>query len=73
MKYDYSKLRGRIVEKFGTNTEFAKALGKDSAYVARYLNQHSGFSQDVVLLWANTLDISPSEIGVYFYTLKVVD
>lgn len=68
--FDYSNLRLKIIEVFGTYAEFAKALGKTKAYVSRYMQGHSIFSQDTILLWAKSLHIDNNEIGCYFFVPK---
>ena len=45
MPYQYDKLRGRIVERYGTHANFAKALGLSSNFVSKKLNCKSGFTQ----------------------------
>lgn len=69
--YDYSKLRGRIVEKYGTISDFATALGCSLVAVSNKLNNHSDFSRTDIQKWANILDISASEYSAYFFTQKV--
>lgn len=71
MFYDYSKLRGRIVEKFGTIKEFAQKIGRSTVSVSRKVNGLSSFDQDDVELWSKALDISMEEYGVYFFTRRV--
>lgn len=68
--YETAKLRGRIVEKYGTIGKFAEAVGKTRAAVSNYLNGSSNLSQDVILQWCDLLDISEKEIPAYFFTLK---
>ena len=41
--YDYRKLRGRIKEKFGTQSEFSKKLGLSEVSVSNKLNNMSFF------------------------------
>ena len=69
--YDYSKLRGRIVEKYGTLSDFAKALGITLVVVSQKMNNKSGFSRADIEKWSNLLDISSSEYDVYFFAHKV--
>ena len=69
--FDYSKLRGRIKEKFGSEKKFAEALGVSKIAVSNKFNRNKGMSQEVILRWAELLDISLDEIGVYFFTRKV--
>ena len=66
--YDYSKLRGRIVEKFGTISAFTKALGSSTVTVSAKLNNKSGFSRGDIEHWSELLKIPSSEIGLYFFT-----
>lgn len=69
--YDYSKLRGLIVEKFGTLSAFSEAIGKDSAYISRILHGQVRLTQEIIDTWSNILDIRPERIGAYFFTRKV--
>lgn len=71
MEYDYSRLKGRITEKFGTQRDFAKALKREDTYVSRYLNGIGKFTQPIIALWVEALDIDKADIGSYFFTLKV--
>lgn len=65
--YDYSKLRGRIVEKFGTISAFTKALGSSTVTVSAKLNNKSGFSRSDIEHWGELLEIPSTEIGLYFF------
>ena len=67
MDYKYAKLKGRIVEKFGTQGKFAEALGVIPLTVSRKLNGEAGFSRDDMLIWAELLGIKKSEIPAYFF------
>jgi len=69
--YNTSKLRGRIVEKYLTLSEFAKAINKELRFVSTYLNNQRQLSQKDILDWAAALDISSDEIPLYFFTLEV--
>lgn len=71
MAFDYSKLRGRIVEKFGTHTAFAKALGLSQKSLSAKITGKVYFSQDEMNTAIDLLDISPNEINKYFFTPKV--
>ena len=42
MAFDYSKLRGKIVEKFGTQTEFSKAMNLSERTMSLKLNGGTG-------------------------------
>lgn len=69
--FDTSKLRGRIIEKFGTQNAFAEATKHSPAYVSEILNGKAYLEQRDIELWANLLDISNIDISSYFFTRKV--
>lgn len=71
MAKDFSKLIGRIVEKFGTRSAFCKALGKNPEWLSRRLNGITEFSTDEIIISADMLEIDPQDISLYFFTLKV--
>lgn len=71
MKFDYSKLRGRIIEKFGSYEAFNKAAGWHEYKVNRILNNsHKLFTGDMETLM-DMLEIEPTDIKVYFFNKKV--
>lgn len=63
----YRKLRGRIVEYYGTIQAFAAALGISREMASRYLNGKAKFSTDVMDRWACILYIGRSEYPDYFF------
>lgn len=67
MKTEYSKLRGRIVEKFGTNKAFAEEIGVSENTISRKLSAKRGFVKDDIIVWSDALGIDHSEIGDFFY------
>lgn len=71
MMYDYSKLKGRIIEMYDSFGSFAEAIGISRQAVSNVLNGHTQFTASSIELWRNALDIPASEIGLYFFTLKV--
>ena len=70
-EFDRSKLRGRIVEKFGTAKAFAHAIGKTEQTVTAKMTGKSGLSQDDICNWCNTLDLTIDDIGPYFFAPKL--
>lgn len=68
---DYSKLRGRIVEKYGTLKNFFSKLSISSVQASNKINGKAGFSQKDIIEWSALLDISMSDVGSYFYAQKV--
>ena len=71
MEYDYSKLRGKIVELYGNIREFAKVLGISAAATYNYLNSHTKFDQRSIERWCDLLQIPVDDAVVYFFTKKV--
>lgn len=71
MKFNYSKLKGRIIEKFGSQKAFAKAYGISNVSMSRKLNGSIGISpEDIVSMSApELLDIQPSEYHEYFFVV----
>lgn len=69
--FDYSKLKGRIIEKFGTQYKFAKANNISDRSMSLKLKNEIGLSQDEILRWCNLLEIEKKEIPLYFFTQKV--
>ena len=69
--FDYSKLLGRIKEKFGTNEKFANALGCSPQALSRKLNNKTPFSQFEMDKSSDLLDIRIKDIDAYFFTKKV--
>ena len=68
---EFSKLRGRIYEKYGTMTRFAEALGTSVAYVSSKLQGGEGYSQKTMYKWATLLEIPLEEYTNYFFTNQV--
>ena len=64
--YDYRKLRGRIKEKFGTQSEFSKKLGLSEVSVSNKLNNVVDWGQEEM---ENA--ISNTDIHAYFFTHEV--
>lgn len=71
MCYNYSKLRGRIVEKFGTLGEFAKAMEWSERTNSLKMNGIREWKQSEIITASRLLDIKPEEIDVYFFDVEV--
>jgi len=69
--FDYSKLRGKIREKFGTEGEFAKALGISKTSLSDKLNNKVSFTSSEINKACKLLDIPTRFIPIYFFTPKV--
>lgn len=63
----YAKLKGRIVEKFGTQGKFAEAVGTTEQTVSAKVQGRVKFTTKDVVDWSNMLDISSNDVGSYFF------
>ena len=68
--FDYNKLRGRIIEKFRSQSNFAAANNLTDRSMSLKLNNGIGLSQDEIMRWSDLLDISRADIPEYFFCLK---
>lgn len=73
MSFDLSKLRGRIIEKFGTYAAFAAAVGLPASAISSRLNNQVLIDSDEIIQWSapDKLDIPAEEIHIFFLTPKV--
>ena len=71
MIFDYRKLRGKIVEVYGSQTAFVKAFGVSENTFSMKVNNKVRFSANDIIKICRMLDIPKNEIGEYFFTLKV--
>jgi len=71
MKYDYSKLYGRLAELDIAKTEFAKALGISYNTLLMRFNNKRYFTQNEMLTTLKLFNEPIENIGIYFFTEKV--
>ena len=71
MAFDYNKLRGRIVEKFGNQSEFANAMGLSERTISFKINGKRPWKQEEILKAIQILGLTDDDIQDYFFTLKV--
>ena len=69
--FDFSKLRGRIREKYNTETAFCKAMELSHNTLSKKLNGKIHFVQDEIDRAIVLLEIPDAEISAYFFTEKV--
>jgi len=71
-EWDYSKLKGRIKEKYDTQQKFVEALGilSDTSITYKLSNQ-TEFKQSEIYKIMKILEIDDSEIKAYFFIPKV--
>ena len=71
LQFDYSKLLGRIKE-FGFKQEdFASVIGTSASTLSLKLNSRAFFTQKEMEKARAALEFDKSEMGAYFFTLKV--
>lgn len=70
MDFVYNKLRGRIIEICGSQSEFSKKVGQSEQNITAKLSGRSSFTQDNIITWSQVLDIDQNDIGSYFFTRK---
>lgn len=73
MSFDYSKLSGRITEKFGSQRAFADACGFSENTISKKLSGKMAITTNDIINWSSKdlLDIESTEIPVYFFKTKV--
>lgn len=71
MSFRYNKLRGKIVEVYGSQAKFADVIGQSEQIVTAKLAGRSSFTQDNIISWSQALNIDQNDIGEYFFTLEL--
>lgn len=69
MPYNYAKLLGRIVEKVGTQSNFADRMGLSERTISLKLNGKVGWKQNEIAKACEVLAIHDHEIPSYFFSL----
>lgn len=67
VKYDYSKLRGLIREKCGTQSNFAKAIGISGTSLSQRLNNSVPFTQTEIMIACKLFGCTISEADEIFF------
>jgi transcriptional regulator with XRE-family HTH domain len=67
MKYNYSKLLGRIRERGLTQEQLAKAIGRNKGTISAKINNQFSFTQEEMDDICKVLNIPNEEIGEYFF------
>lgn len=65
---ELKKLRGRIIEKYGTCRAFSRKIKSSECSVSMKLAGKVGLSKEEIILWANALDLEIEQYGEYFFT-----
>ena len=69
MKFNYSKLIGRIIEKFGSRKAFAEACGFSENTISKKLSGKMAITTQDIVNWCKPelLDIATTDIPEYFF------
>lgn len=67
MKFNYSKLLGRIKERGFTLETLAEAIGITKGTLSAKLNNHYPFKSNEMVAICNVLDIAIKDISLYFF------
>lgn len=67
MYYSYNKLKGRIIECYGTQASLAKKLGISKNSMSKKLTCKTEFSQSDIEKWSELLGIEKGEYEEYFF------
>lgn len=71
MAFNYNKLRGRIVEIYGSQTEFAKAMQWSERTLSLKMNGKIPWKQTDIVNAVRLLGLSESDIQEYFFAVEV--
>ena len=75
MVFDYSKLTGKIVEKFGNRYKLAKMLGISNQALSNKLNNKTLFTSIEIVKIVELFKLDDNEVAGFirecFFTLKV--
>ncbi len=66
MSFNYNKLKGRIIEKYGTMGAFAEELGISKQILSQRMTNRTRLSQEEIVKWAKMLGIQQDEYGLFF-------
>lgn len=61
------RIRGRIVELFGSQQNFARHLGQTEQTVSKKLRGKATLSQEDIIRWCEALRIPAGEVGEIFF------
>lgn len=65
--FNYSDLRGKIISRFGNQSNFAKAIGTNKQRISMVLNNKAYLNTVEVETWCKALDIEIDYLTYYFF------
>ena len=69
-EFDYRELRGLIRSKFGTQENYAKAIGISNTSLQERLSNKVPFKQTEIIMTKQLLGLSAEKMNEIFFTLK---
>jgi hypothetical protein len=66
--FDFRRLRGRIIERFGSCAAFGEAAGFKRGSISARLNNQTPWKDTEIFTACRLLDIPGAEIDLYFFT-----
>lgn len=71
MPFNYAKLKGRIIEMTGSQSNFAKKIGLSERALSLKMNNKTRWKQDEIIEAVKILEIPDNEIPEYFFKVEV--
>lgn len=71
MVFNYSKLNGRIVERFGSQAKFAEAMGISEHSISQKVNNKTTWKNTEIHKACGLLEISNADVWEYFFNRQV--
>lgn len=71
MSFDYRKLKGAIIEKFGSQSVFAMKIGVSERTLSLKMNGKIAWKQPEIIRAIELLELSKNDIKDYFFNEKV--
>lgn len=71
MQYNYTKLIGKIVEKYKSKKAFSEILGVTYPTLLAKLQSKGSFTQREIEVCIESLEIARKDIPMYFFTIMV--
>lgn len=69
MSYDYSRLKGKIIEKYGSNAKFAEDMEWSERTLSLKLNNKVAWKQPEIVKAIGLLSLDENDITGYFFKL----
>lgn len=71
MVFDYSKLKGKIIEKYGNMYSFADAMGMSQRTLGLKMSGKIDWKSSEIMKAMKLLEVGSDEWYCYFFTLRV--